>query len=720
MTVTSLPVRDEFTASAAQTVFNYTFLIFTANDLNVYITPAGQEANDSTDLTTAYTVDVGTIGNPIGGFITLDSGATSGDLVTIVSSIVEDRTTDYQNSGDFLPDTVNDDFDRVVSIAKQTSDKAGRTLAFQESVQNASSLTLPSPLQLNFLRWKSDLTGLENIDLTVTGSPTDSSVITYDPPFTGSTLTDVETKLSAVANIKDFGGVGDGVTDDTVALEAWFAYGQTAPLTGDKGTYLYTGNGLVTATDLTDDFVLTGNGMTINCNPSSEQFFAMLLKPADASTIGRIEVTGVTINGNAEFAVGLRINDSSASNHTLEEITVHNVIVDNLDNANLASITTTAGIRVDAGANNISIKRCSTTNITRTQVNPTNISSVGIGVFNATGIVTITQNTIEGISSPFSPADDDADGIVVFGAQNGTPTALDSGKVTIDNNDFKDCKGRCIKSQHTNTTVNNNRSVTSNNEVLIINWRFADFQNGGGICTNNLVIFGTGITAQGAGSVSNAYARFSNVKDVDRQTSMCSGNVLIAGTKWQQIIISKMTNGDNSVNVHDNDFAQSNLMVLHDGDTGDFNEGFYVIHDNTIEIKTDSLFEAVLDQNWANLFVSITDNQNIDTSTGLNRQVFPLGASFSLQSNFVVGGNKTMIERVQWVFDFDRIHIGSDFVHGTQVNTNAPFTGADGNVNVGSGVTAVVTADALTRWHRVVTATGSSPTFTAWKSVTYA
>jgi hypothetical protein len=82
MTVTALPVRDEYTGTASQTVFNYTFLIFDAGDLNVYITPAGQDANDSTDITTAYTVDPGTIGNPIGGFITLNSGVNAGDLVT--------------------------------------------------------------------------------------------------------------------------------------------------------------------------------------------------------------------------------------------------------------------------------------------------------------------------------------------------------------------------------------------------------------------------------------------------------------------------------------------------------------------------------------------------------------------------------------------------------------------------------------------------------------
>ncbi|MHA2046292.1 MAG: hypothetical protein ACW99G_16005 [Candidatus Thorarchaeota archaeon] len=103
MTVTALPVRDEYTAAASQTVFNYTFLIFASGDLDVYITPAGQEPNDTTDITTAYTVDSGTIGNPVGGFITLDSGTSAGDLVTIVSGLDYNRLVDYQNSGDFLP-----------------------------------------------------------------------------------------------------------------------------------------------------------------------------------------------------------------------------------------------------------------------------------------------------------------------------------------------------------------------------------------------------------------------------------------------------------------------------------------------------------------------------------------------------------------------------------------------------------------------------------------
>lgn len=50
----------------------------------------------------------------------------------------------------------------------------------------------------------------------------DASQVTYDPPFTGSAITNVEAKLAQTVSVMDFGAVGDGVVDDTAAIQAAF------------------------------------------------------------------------------------------------------------------------------------------------------------------------------------------------------------------------------------------------------------------------------------------------------------------------------------------------------------------------------------------------------------------------------------------------------------------------------------------------------------------
>ena len=53
-------------------------------------------------------------------------------------------------------------------------------------------------------------------------SGTNAQDVVYDPPFASSTQTNLEAKLSQIISAKDFGAVGNGTADDTLALQAFF------------------------------------------------------------------------------------------------------------------------------------------------------------------------------------------------------------------------------------------------------------------------------------------------------------------------------------------------------------------------------------------------------------------------------------------------------------------------------------------------------------------
>lgn len=137
--------RDQYTATAAQTTFAYTFEIFDKADIKV------QQKVKSTGVTstlaegTDYTVT--NVGNDSGGNVVLTTGAAAGDTLTLSRDMALERLTDYQNNGDFLSSEVNDDFDRIWAALQQN--ESGNNLAIRAPVDdpilNASNTELADP-----------------------------------------------------------------------------------------------------------------------------------------------------------------------------------------------------------------------------------------------------------------------------------------------------------------------------------------------------------------------------------------------------------------------------------------------------------------------------------------------------------------------------------------------------------------------------------------------
>ena len=121
--VNDIAPRIQFTAAGGQTVFTYPFLIFALTDLNVFQTPAGQLGNDVAQKLTyniQYTV-TNNVQPAVGGFITLNTPANAGDIITIIRNMPESRLNNYLNGGLFNAQQVNGDFDSEVLMIQQNS-----------------------------------------------------------------------------------------------------------------------------------------------------------------------------------------------------------------------------------------------------------------------------------------------------------------------------------------------------------------------------------------------------------------------------------------------------------------------------------------------------------------------------------------------------------------------------------------------------------------------
>jgi len=184
MSATTIIINDEtprrqYTATSGQTVFDFPIPFFEEGDLTVYLTPAGNTADDTADLltiTTDYTVNGEDTQD--GGEIVLTTGATTGDIITIIREVDIARTTDYQAAGDLLAETLNREQDINIMIAQQLrADHDGIVSRAVSSSSNAD-LTLPEPDGNYILGWNAAADGLQNFQEIGTYQGTDATTTT--------------------------------------------------------------------------------------------------------------------------------------------------------------------------------------------------------------------------------------------------------------------------------------------------------------------------------------------------------------------------------------------------------------------------------------------------------------------------------------------------------------------------------------------------------------
>ena len=168
-------------------------------------------------------------------------------------------------------------------------------------------------------------TGLSLSSIGASVSTSNSSLITLNGvQYTGSTARLISDLFGDAPNVKDFGAVGDGVTDDTAAVQAWLNIGGT--LYAPKGTYLISS-------------ALTGLAGTTIMGAGWNTIFqlANTINPISMFTFGtgaavcRVEIHNCAFSGNkANNTAGHGITINSGYNANLFNCYINNFAGDGI------------------------------------------------------------------------------------------------------------------------------------------------------------------------------------------------------------------------------------------------------------------------------------------------------------------------------------------------------------------------------------------------------
>lgn len=292
MTITNQTNRARFTGNAVTTAFDFTFKALASADLVVSLVVAGVETVQT--ITTHYTVSLLTEG----GTVTFVTAPANGTIVVIERSMAYTQPTDYANQGSFYPATHENSYDRATMQVQQIKDQIGRSPQVPPWTATTFTTELPTVAANRFVVINSDATGFTLSDVSPLADPTmrqdlaassGSSLVGFINSGTGAAARTLQVRGRDVIYAKDFGAVGDGVTNDTAALQAAITAAAGKKLIITAGTYLTTALTNASAIAIEGD----GFGKTI-----LKAFVATGSLDLFSSTVGNVSISQLTIDLN--------------------------------------------------------------------------------------------------------------------------------------------------------------------------------------------------------------------------------------------------------------------------------------------------------------------------------------------------------------------------------------------------------------------------------------
>ena len=269
-----------YVANGTQDQFSYPFPIFASEDLAVYIDGAKQSSG--------FTIDGA--GETAGGNVTFDSAPAMDSILTFARELPIERVTDFLEGGDFSAVSINNELDYLIAALQQVNRENDLMLRYGDH-ETPANVELPSRVQRANKGLGFDGNGNPvALDLSGASAPPD-----FTATGTGATTRSLPDKVADAISIKDFGAVGDGLTNDTIAIQNAIAAHDSIYI--PPGEYLITGTITLTARKSLigagQASVLKCNDQTFNAVEITEDHCALHNFRIEGSDVG-IKLYGVT------------------------------------------------------------------------------------------------------------------------------------------------------------------------------------------------------------------------------------------------------------------------------------------------------------------------------------------------------------------------------------------------------------------------------------------
>lgn len=261
-----------YVASGTQTVFAYPFPIFASEDLKVYFDGAPQASG----------YEITGAGQTAGGTVTFSAAPAAGTVLTLERRLPLERVTDFIEGGDFSAAAINTQLDYLTGSVQQVSRDQSAMLRYSD-FETPAAVTLPG----RAIRANKALGFDGNGDPMAVSLAGSMAAPNFTAIGTGAVTRTSQDKFSDTVSVKDFGAVGDGLTNDTVAIQQ--------ALAAHNAVFLPEGEYLVTSTlTLGERQSLIGAGQRSVLKANSNTFNVVEII-ADYALLSNLRIEG----GNA-------------------------------------------------------------------------------------------------------------------------------------------------------------------------------------------------------------------------------------------------------------------------------------------------------------------------------------------------------------------------------------------------------------------------------------